>query len=115
MRISLIHPSRSRPEKSKLTYDYWISKSSGQVEIEHILSLDFSDHLSKEYDVFLSTSIVLYSHNTCVVEATNIAAKQSTGDILIYLSDDFKCPNNWDLLILDKIQSNKPQLLKVDN
>lgn len=115
MRISLIHPSRSRPEKAKATYDYWISKSSSQVEIEHILSLDFSDPLSKEYDVFLSTSIVLYSHNTCVVEATNIAAKQATGDILIYLSDDFKCPNNWDLLILDKIQSNKPQLLKVDD
>jgi hypothetical protein len=121
MKISLIHPSRSRPEKAKETYEYWMSKSSGFNEIEHILSLDFNDPRETEYEVFGPYSRITIDHNNSVVEATNQAAKIATGDILIYLSDDFKCPDNWD----EKIRSlfafatmqpkNMPALLKVDD
>lgn len=54
--------------------------------------------------------------NTSVVEATNSAAKLSSGDILIYLSDDFKCPDNWGQLILKEFENeNRPLLIKVDD
>jgi hypothetical protein len=37
-------------------------------------------------------------------------------DILIYLSDDFKCPENWDLLIIEQFKGvTEPMLLKVDD
>lgn len=87
MGITLIHPSRGRPQKARETYEYWIANASNPENIEHILSLDFSDPLNEEYDRFDKLTI---DHNTCVVEATNQAAKIATGDILVYTSDDFK-------------------------
>lgn len=122
MKISLIHPSRSRPEKAKATYNFWMQNSSGQIEIEHILSLDFSDPMNEDYEAFGSNSKITIDHNTCVVEATNQAAKIATGDILIYLSDDFKCPHLWDTALFKSFNKtvysseiNLPRLIKVDD
>lgn len=120
MKISLLHPSRGRGLKAKTTYDYWMSVASGKVEVEHILSIDHSDDdLNKELYLinFRRTSAILLGHNDCVVQAANFAAKVSTGDILIYLSDDFKCPSNWDLTLSNLYfhEDNKPRLWKVDD
>lgn len=116
MKISLIHPSRGRPLQAKQTYDYWINNASGELELEHILSLDFNDDKNEEYGLFGPNSRQIIDHNECVVEATNQAAKVTTGDILIYLSDDFKCPRNWDLLIVQQFDNMEmPALLKVDD
>lgn len=112
MKISLLHPSRGRPVKATQTYQYWMSQASGKFEIEHVLSLDFSDPENENYERFDKLSI---DHNDCVVEATNQAAKIATGDIFVYLSDDFKCPQNWDELIVEKFNLNEPMLLKVDD
>lgn len=113
MKISLIHPSRGRPKKAAETLKFWLSQASGEIEIEHILSLDFSDPTNDEYERYDKITI---DHNSCVVEATNQAAKISTGDILIYTSDDFKCPKNWDLSVVEKFKNvSGPMLLKVDD
>ena len=114
MKISLIHPSRGRPEKAKAVYEYWMAKSSGNADIEHILSLDISDPTSESYEVFGINSKIIINHNNSVVEATNQAAKCSTGDILVYLSDDFKCPENWDELIISEFRATDPTFLKED-
>lgn len=117
MKISLIHPSRGRAEKAKKTFDFWNFMASGQHEIEHVLSLDLDDHQVAMYKNLFppERSSVVVSSNSCVVEATNIAAKISTGDILVYLSDDFKCPKDWDLLILDRMMVEEKQLLRVND
>ncbi len=114
MRVSLIHPSRSRPDKAKSTYDYWMSRAAAPENIEHVLSLDYSDPLRNEYPYFGTNSIGIVSHNNCVVQATNAAAEVTTGDILIYLSDDFLCPEGWDAEILEWFAPlSLPCLLKV--
>jgi hypothetical protein len=115
-KVTLLHPSRSRPEKARKTLDFWLSQSSQQFPIEHILSLDSDDpQLDKYISLFPNSDIGVFP-NSCVVEACNRAAKKSTGDIIIYLSDDFKCPNEWDRLILEKFDSfNEPNLIKVDD
>lgn len=118
MRISLIHPSRGRPQKAKETYGYWMGMSSGENEIEHILSLDFSDPSRQDYPFFGPNSKIIEEHNNSVVEATNEACKSAKGDILIYLSDDFKCPHHWDKEVVNFINLNAKQpewLLKVDD
>lgn len=118
MKISLIHPSRSRPEKAKSTYDYWMSRAAHPENIEHILSLDFSDPLHSQYAHFGNNSSSVIDHNDCVVKATNIAASASTGDILIYLSDDFICPEKWDEKIMIRFRvadEDTPLLIKVDD
>lgn len=90
----------------------WHRKSSGLHEIEHIVSIDADDKNKKDY-LFFDPVI---SNNSGVVEATNKAAAISTGDILIYLSDDFDCPQNWDEKIVQRTKGIiNPWLLKVDD
>lgn len=108
--ISLIHPSRGRANKAKATLDTWFSKANG-VNFEHILSLDTNDADATNYH-----APTLISDNSCVVEATNKAAKLSSGDILIYMSDDFDCPFDWTRLLIKEFTDAKgPILLKVDD
>lgn len=123
MRISLIHPSRSRPQMAYNNYLNWIGKSEAHnsgmsnITIEHILSLDLDEPKYNEYvELFGAHHIVRENPNEgYVVGATNAAAKYATGDILIYLSDDFDCPKNWDRLIVDRVNPTVPQILKVDD
>lgn len=115
--VTLIHPSRGRAKKAFDTYNYWISQSSEVEDIQHILSIDNDDSERQEYfNLCDAKTLIVCNTNTCVVEATNHAAKYVKGEILVYLSDDFRCPLNWDLLILSRLKNiNTPQLLKIDD
>lgn len=114
--ISLIHPSRSRAEKSFKNSTEWIQKAGCDVEL--IVSIDLDDpnkmdYLNKYID---SKCTIICEQNSCVVEATNKAATQATGDILVYLSDDFKCFDNWGLAVQKEFEGvSRPLLLKVDD
>lgn len=111
MRISLIHPSRGRPKKAAETAHKWITKA-GQ-PVQHIFSLDESDGHWGEYEMI---DMVLVNDNSCVVEATNKAAIEAYGDILLYLSDDFDCPDDWANKITEAVKDFPPVwLLKVDD
>lgn len=121
MKISLIHPSRGRAKKSFQNSMEWLIRS-GINSIELILSIDVGDNQVHDYmheyecarPVYPINTIV-YNNNS-VVEATNKAAHQSTGDILIYLSDDFKCPDNWGAPVLKEFEGeDRPLLVKVDD
>lgn len=114
--ISLIHPTRSRPEKSFATCNEWFEKAGCHpAQIELIVSVDASDPMLTTY-LKLHGDKVIINDNTCGVEATNKAAAKSKGDILIYLSDDFKCPENWWSLLKKEFEGEeRPLLLKVDD
>lgn len=116
--ISLIHPSRGRPQKSFETTSEWIAKAG--VDVELIVSLDQSDVYVRDYKMLysekFSNSKLIVNENTCVVEAANHAAKESICDILLYLSDDFKCFDDWGKAVLKEFENvTGPQLIKVDD
>lgn len=112
MTISLIHPSRSRPQKSYDNAMMWMQLAGAPVQL--IVSLDSSDPLLTEYQRRYSG--VLVNDNSNVVEATNKAAAASKGDILVYLSDDFKCFPNWGKALIDEFEKyTGSTLLKVDD
>jgi hypothetical protein len=120
MKISLIHPSRGRAVKAKATLDYWMQRASGEHEIEHIISIDADDdpiQLQTYKELFFTGSTVLINDNTCMVDAANHAAKKARGHIMVYFSEDFLCPQNWDYLIADLLELHipNPRLLKVDD
>lgn len=117
MKISLLHPSRERARKAFIAFEEWIALSSKEHEIEHILSLDNDDKQLGEYQRLFkhTTSKILIQNNDCVVQAANHAAANSCGEILIYLSDDFGCPQNWDILIFNKIGHLKSAILRVND
>lgn len=116
MIITLLHPSRGRAQLAFETYNQWMSLRGG-IQIEHILSIDHDDHQRTQYLQLFPNSKILVANNSCVVEATNKAAKLAEGDILVYFSDDFKCPHNWDGYIQSFLagRENQPSLLKVDD
>ncbi len=126
MKITLIHPSRGRAEKAKETAKYWLDKASGKNEIQYVLSIDFDDPEKEKYmtaswrDFLGSRDFrLICDYHSSVVEATNDGVKLATGEILIYLSDDFLCPDNWDEEILNELDfhtnKSKEWLLKVDD
>lgn len=87
--ISLIHPSRSRPAKAFEAARNWVTKAGE--EVEYILSLDIDDPV-RYLNPYGQTII---NNNRSAVDAINQAAKVSTGDILVVMSDDFDCPLDW--------------------
>lgn len=114
MKFSLCHPSRGRVTMAYETRTKWLANASGQHDVEHILSIDSSD---PNYDSYIrvfegaQTEIEVNPNRHCV-DATNAGAKLATGDILIYLSDDFDCPQNWDLLLAEiAAKATKPEYL----
>lgn len=110
--ISLIHPSRGRPQKARQVASEWIE--SAGVEVEYIISLDTKDPLLNHYRK--SFNRIMINNNDSVVEATNRAATLCTGDILIYLSDDFKCFPDWGKVIEQEFKKySGPALIKVDD
>lgn len=121
--ISLIHPSRGRAKKSFTNSMEWINKAGCDVEV--ILSIDTSDNWRDYFELYPAypadaktdyVRMYMGDHKS-LVEATNHAAKESKGQILVYLSDDFKCPDNWGQLIereFDKYPG-QPIVLKVDD
>lgn len=117
MKISLLHPSRGRPDKASKTLGYWLDKIGG-IQWEYILSCDSDDPALEAYYPYRGAQNMrrIVSDNENVVQATNAAAKICSGDILVYLSDDFDCPDNWAELILKEFESeNRPLVIKVDD
>lgn len=113
MVISLIHPSRSRPEKSFINSAEWVKKAGCETEL--LVMGDIDDPHRHTYEKIYAGSF--YSaDNRSVVEAVNKMCMAAKGEILVYLSDDFKCPDNWGQLILKEFEGvTKPILLKVDD
>lgn len=115
MKITLLHPSRGRPQKAYQTAKRWI-ETAGHDDIEYILSIDFDDPAKMEYITSNVSGKLLCYDNNSVVQATNRAAKESTGDILIYLSDDFDCPQDWAVQLLKTVEGwQGAWILKVDD
>lgn len=122
--ISILHPSRGRPEKSYSNAKQWIEKAGCEVEL--IVSVDESDRYNDYINTYsrnwfldpngVQRKQIIVNKNTSVVDATNHASKESKGDILVYLSDDFKCFDNWGLAVLKEFEGeNRPLLIKVDD
>lgn len=107
-KFSIIHPSRGRVRESWNCIMTWVGLMSPYNEIEYILSLDRDD--SEKYMRVVEQAVdriklkVVIGSNSNVVQALNRGACQATGDVLIYVSDDFLCPSNWDLEIQEAVK-----------
>ncbi len=122
MKISLLHPSRGRPKKSFENTMQWIQRAGCDIEV--IVCIDTTDDWKYYFDLYPpcpdkpeGSYIRLYMNdNKSVVEATNFAVRHATGNILIYLSDDFECFDNWGIAVQKEFGGvTTPQLIKVDD
>lgn len=117
MKISIIHPSRGRAGQAFNTYRNWHNKISGTHDVEYILSIDSTDNEQYAYfDLFGDTNVnAVVKDNHSAIEAINNAAKYATGDLFIVVSDDFDCPDNWDIYLLDALAGKSDFVVKTDD
>ena len=87
-------------------------------EIEHILSIDDDDHYKETYrELFFGRddARIISNENRSAVGAINKAARLSTGEILIVVSDDFEAPEDCDLLIEHETRGKTDWILKTND
>jgi glycosyltransferase involved in cell wall biosynthesis len=121
--LTLLHPSRGRVDRSFDTVSKWMAHAKSN-DIELIVSVDDDDPLRQTYveaysniynNFDIKASGVLVNPNRSTVDAINNAAKVATGDIMIVLSDDTDCPDNWAELIENEVRGKKDFVLKTDD
>lgn len=115
MKISLIHPSRQRPQLAHKASLHWLSRVWEDDNVEYILSVDSSDPALEEYQKLFEPQYLLISDNTSAIEAINTAAKKATGDLFVVMSDDFECPPYWDRELLKYLKDERDFLVKTDD
>jgi glycosyltransferase involved in cell wall biosynthesis len=116
--ISLIHPSRSRPDKSWQTIKKWVDSTFSD-DFEVITSFDSDDpHLPEYQKIYFQNHFAGFytiNDNRGSVDAINNAVKVARGDIFIVVSDDTDCAPMWDQIILAAVASRKDFVLKVND
>lgn len=114
MKFSLLHPSRSRALKSFQATQQWANNCDKQ-DYELIVSIDSNDPDKDHYlSVYRSTQAkIIINDNRSAVDAINNAAKVSSGEILIVISDDTGCIRSWDTIISKATEGKSDYVLKV--
>jgi glycosyltransferase involved in cell wall biosynthesis len=112
--ISIIHPSRGRPEKSSDTIAEWLVEVT-RAKIQLIVSLDEDDPTINGYRNEYLNHQILISKNRSAVDAINNAVKVATGDILVVVSDDTACLPAWDYLLLKEVEGKNDWILKTQD
>lgn len=125
--IHVIHPSRSRPEMAFETYQKW--RKRGQTGFDYTLSIDIDDPLKDRYLSLFKEANVIINNNKSAIEAINVAADFVVSKTLIYddnknpisrqllvvISDDFDCPNDWDLQLLEALNGKSDFIVKTQD
>ncbi len=113
--ITVIHASRGRSKQAFETAKKWVDSSS--YWFEYILSLDSDDIELEEYKRLFGRdeshyTLLIDDNKQSAIEAINWAAQKATGDILVVISDDFECPENWDIEIMKELSGKSDFVLK---
>lgn len=114
--ISIIHPSRGRPKLANATASRWVERAG--TAVEYILSLDYDDPMLRDYGPTFTVDVPyksVTSANESAIEAINRAATYAKGEILVVISDDFSCPENWGQKIEEMMIMRKDWILKTQD
>lgn len=116
-KISIIHPSRSRPLMAWETVRKWMNNAHDIDNIEYLLSIDESDPKLNNYSfqVYTHEIQILIGMNNSAIEAINNAVTESKGNIFIVVSDDFDCPMHWDKLLLNALEGKEDFVVKTED
>jgi hypothetical protein len=116
--ISIIHPSRQRPEMALQTKQNWMRNAIHKNSIEYILSIDNNDpslhdynwHFRHQYDTKIE-----YNNNTSAMDAINVVAPKTVGNLIVVVSDDFDSFEGWDEYLITHLKGDKDFLVKTSD
>jgi hypothetical protein len=103
--ISIIHPTRGRPEQAARIRKLFLDNAKNAERIEHIFGMEADSEDMGILGRFRhATSPAGNLAQTNCVSATNAAARAACGDILIYAQDDLGAPPlHWDEMIVQAL------------
>jgi hypothetical protein len=114
--FSILHTS-ARPDQWRKVYDDWMSKAVHPEDVEYVLVIDPRWGFSMDPQVYAANidgkatnapglfRVAVNDKRRCYVHGVNIAAKASSGSILIVNADDqFPCPQ-WDERLIGHMES----------
>jgi hypothetical protein len=116
--ISLIAPSRSRPEKYFNNLEKWMTFKDNEDfdSIEWVGSFDTDDPNLQEYKKrftnFDRNQHYIVRDNRSCVDAINNAVSSASGNILLVVSDDTDCFPGWDTALLKAVEGKTDWCLK---
>lgn len=116
--ISICHPSYGRPIMGVNTAKKWLEMAKYPDRIEYIMCLsekeneeniqsyfyNLVEHINPIYPEKTPPIKIIYCKEASLVAQTNEAAKHSTGDLIINVSDDSRCFQDWDIALLEGIE-----------
>jgi glycosyltransferase involved in cell wall biosynthesis len=115
-RFSIIHPSLGRPDQAVETARLWLSTAKHGYDIQYIVSLNSTDATRSQYLTKFSELpgvIIVTSEATNMVAASNVGAKEATGDILVLVSDDMHPLWHWDDQVAAEFDPDYATVLQV--
>lgn len=115
--ISILHPSWKRPALAMQCHDEWIAKADNPQQIEYILCLAGNDPTLDRYQAnFYGTgATIVISEQNGLIKQVNEAARHSTGNLLVAVSDDFVCPEHWDTILLTALEGKEDYVVKTQD
>lgn len=117
MKISIIHPSRSRPQMAADTKSKWLNSADCKENIEYRIICDEDDpEVGRyQYQNGYKNILICNNQNHSCITAINFGALHSNGELLIVVSDDFDCPEHWDTLLLTALVGKEDFCIKTND
>jgi hypothetical protein len=98
--ISIIHPTRGRPQQAAQVRKAWLDAAADPERIEYIFSFSEDDQetggLLHRFRHALSPAGHLDQVGGTLVQNLNAGTRASTGQIILFVQDDLHCPLHWD-------------------
>jgi hypothetical protein len=111
-----------RPEVFKQMHPYWIGRSTNSKNIKTHVAVNIDEHNSLIKEYFLSSNlenriITVNTDKIGVCYPSYILSSTTDGnegDIVVFASDDFLPPQNWDQYLLSKLEGKNGGLIVRD-
>jgi hypothetical protein len=111
--ISCLHATRGRPEKAIATMRLWAERATNPELVEYVFAWEKSDQQTTDhFDTVIPTLEMPWIDGGVMAirgdfqgsaPAWDAAYRASMGELLIQVSDDLECPQDWDTALLNRL------------
>lgn len=94
-----------RPQQFLKFHEEWIKRSSKNIEIKTLVAVNWQEHadILKEFDVkVVKTDKIGVCYPSYILSSS--LECDNNNDVIVFASDDFLPPQNWDVYITEKLK-----------